>query len=224
MKTIVAILIIVCSAGAFGKQPSKNGVVTVESVNSIGGYGGMGIHIMSAPSIVKYINAEGVGRVDDWGTAVEFFGGIEIPVNGSWAVKLEHTFLFKSYTLGDGTYSKALHYDVQAPNIMAQYVIPGKGYFVKCSAGGGYHWGTLTPPKLYGVETLFRASGVGMRAEAEGQTAFDAHLFGYISCSLGFEALGKVTSAEGRELMNGSGTVSLNYVTAGVRFGLMYYF
>ena len=106
--------------------------------------------------------------------------------------------------------------------LMAQYVIPGKGYFLKLSGGGGYHWGEVTlPTQITTTETTYRASGIGMRIEAEGQTAFDAHLFGYISGSLGFEALGKVTSAEGLEPIRG--TISLKYVSAGVRFGLMYY-
>ena len=207
-------------------QAAKNEIATVESENRIGVYGGMGIHVLSAQSIVDYLNALPTSstRIDNWGTAVEFFGGVEIPVSPLWAVKVEHSFLFKSYTIDAGTYNEDLHYDVQAPMVMVQYVIPGKGYFVKFSGGGGYHWGTVTPPKLYGVTTNYRATGPGMRAEAEGQTAFDAHLFGYISASLGAELLGKVKSADGQELWNGGGTVSLNYFNVGVRFGLMYYF
>lgn len=221
----ICILVLIITASGFGQKKIGNGALTLESKNRIGAYTGMGIHIISASSIVKFINAEGPasGQVTEWGTAIEFFGGIEFPVSNSWALKVEHSYIFKSYTLDVGMWNKELHYNLHAPMLMAQYVIPGKGYFVKLSGGGGYHWGTVTyPPPITGV-LVYRAHGLGMRAEAEGHTAFDANLFGYISASIGFEALGKVKSDSGLNLINPSGIVSLNCMSAGIRFGLMYY-
>jgi hypothetical protein len=226
MKIIIAAVFLVCPLFAAGEKSPRNATIPSESENGIGVYGGMGIHLVSAPSIVRYVNAsaQSSGTTDDWGTAIEFFGGMEVPILRSWAVKLEYSFMFKSYTLAAGSYSQDLRYDVQAPMIMAQYVLPGKGYFLKFSGGGGYHWGTVIPPKTYGVETRYTAKGPGVRMEAEGQTAFDTHLFGYMSGTVGYEFLGKVTSERGQELANGGGAVSINYLAAGVRFGLMYYF
>lgn len=208
-------------------QGTKNGAIAVESVNSMSVYGGMGIHLVSAPSIVRYINASpfSAERADAWATAIEFFGGVEAPVSRSWAVKGEYSYFFKSYTVSAGTSGDGLHYAVNAPMALVQYVMPGKGYFIKLNAGGGYHWGTVTPPNnIYAAEPAYKASGPGFRLEAEGQTAFDAHLFGYFSATADAEFLGTVHSDGGRELTNGGGPVSLNYFAAGVRFGLMYYF
>jgi hypothetical protein len=226
MKKILVALLLVFPALAAASAPADN-TFSALSVNRLGVYGGMGIHLVSASSIVKYVNtlAGPADRADDWGTAIEFFGGIELPVSPSWGVKLEHSYLFKSYSVAVGGYSDQLQYNVQAPMLMAQYVVPGKGYFLKFSGGGGYHWGTVTPPKsIYVVSTIFRAQGVGLRVEAEGQTAFDAHLYGYISGTLGAEFMGKAKADDGRILTNGSVTASINYVSVGLRFGLMYYF
>jgi len=228
MKIKLYILAIVFAAPLLSapKQGTKNGPVAVESVNSSGLFVGMGVHLISAPSVVRYVNAamRTEDGADDWGTAVEFFGGLEVPVDASWALKAEYSYLFKSYTIDIAAYSGGLQYSIQAPSIMLQYVYPGKGFFLKGGVGGGVHWGTVTPPKEYGVTTSYTASGPGFRIEAEGQTAFDTHLFAYMSGTIGAEFLGTVVSDAGRELNNGSGTVSLNTVTAGVRFGLMYYF
>lgn len=230
MKKKFVVMMLILPICCLAAQKPKNGVTEPESVNRFGIYGGMGVHGTDAPSIVDHLNtAYGssllVGR---FATSIEFFGGCEVPVNRSWAVKAEYSLLFKSYTLTGTTYGYGdvdLRYNVQAPTIMAQYVIPGAGYFIKLGAGGGYHWGTVSvKTAVNGQETFYNANGIGGRAEIEGQTAFDSHLFGYISGTVGFEALGKVKTDAGGELANGSGPVSLNYATAGVRFGLMYFF
>ncbi len=228
MQMRICLLAIVFAIPLFAapKQGTKNGQAAVESINTFGWYAGMGVHLISAPSIVTYVNhmTQTTSAADDWGTAVEFFTGLEFPVASSWGVKAEYSYLFKSYTIDVAAYSGGLEYHVNAPTVMLQYVFPGKGFFLKAGAGGGYHWGTITPPKQYGSQVVYTASGPGFRIEAEGQTAFDEHLFGYISGTLGAELLGDVVSNSDQKIVNGEEFVSLNYVTAGVRFGLMYYF
>lgn len=225
MKTIIAALLF--AAPAFlAAQPGS--VPARESVNRPGIYAGMGVHVVYEPSVVDYLNSisQSAAAVGGAATAVEFFAGGEMPVSPSWAVKAEYALLFKSYTLDATILGRTdLRYDVHAPTLMAQYVMPGNGYFIKFGAGGGYHWGTVqVTTSVYGQETVYSAHGIGGRVEAEGQTAFDEHLFGYISASAGFEAMGRATSDAGGALSTGDGSVRLNLMTAGIRFGLMYYF
>jgi hypothetical protein len=223
MKTR-AFIVLLFPLLAAAHPPSNSGTAVAVSENTVGIYGSMGVHLLSDASVVNYINQNGLASslVPSWGTAIEFVGGVEIPVSRSWGVKVEHSYLFKSYTLYNVGASNDFHYNVQAPTLMLQYVIPGKGFFVKFSGGGGYHWGALTSPDRIAGETTYHASGLGIRGEAEGQTAFDEHLYGYIGGVIGVEELGRVTSPGGQDPPYGA--VSINYITVGLRFGLMYYF
>lgn len=204
--------------------------IVVERKNTIAFFGGMGVNMVSAPDVVDYINAVSTfaQRVDDFGVTVDFFGGIEFPINDDWGVKLEHSYLFKSYTfpgkLG-GTYE--IFYANQSPSVIIQKIITGRGYFVKFGAGGGYLFGTMTQKNsTFGTTTEYSSNGIGLKTEVVGQTAFDENLFGYIGGSLGWEFMGDLKESSGKILTipNSSETISLNYFHAGIRFGMNYYF
>ena len=198
--------------------------------NDIAVFGGMGIALVSAPDMVEYINATSISsqRVDDFGTAINFFGGIEFPIAEGWGVKVEHSYLFKSYNfMGTNGALYDLLYEVQAPSVMLQRVYTGKGYFIKAGAGGGYHFGSVTQKtSTFGIETHYTASGIGIKGEIVGQTAFDEDFFGYIGGEFGWEFLGKVKDGKGVLLSNSlrRQDASLNYFFAGLRFGVVYYF
>jgi len=223
-----ACLIIVSSTLLFAQSETKH--FAVERKNTMSIFAGMGVHMVSAPDVVEYINSVSTfaQRVDDFGVAVDFFGGVEFPINDEWGVKLEHSYLFKSYTVEGnlgGTYE--IFYANQSPSIIIQKVIAGKGYFVKFGAGGGYHFGTMTQKvSTFGTTTEYTSNGVGLSAEVVGQTAFGENVFGYIGGSLGWEFMSDLKESNGKTLTapNSSKTVSLNYFHAGIRFGMNYYF
>ncbi len=202
----------------------------IERNNSFAVFGGMGVHLVSAPDVVEFINTTSAfsQRVDDFGTAVDFFGGIEFPIDGEWGMKAEHSYLFKSYSvLGNlgGTYD--FFYSVHSPSLMVQKIISGRGYFVKLGAGGGYHVGYASQKvSTFGTTTEYTADGIGVKAEIVGQTAFDDDLYGYIGGSLGWEFIGELKDNNGIELTapNSSKPVTLQYFHAGIRFGINYYF
>lgn len=201
----------------------------IQRQNDAAAFGGMGIALVSAPDVVEYINATSIPsqRVDDFGPAVDFFGGIEFPVSDEWGIKIEYSYLFKSYSfIGTNGAMHDLFYDVHSPDVLLQRVFAGKGYFIKAGAGGGYHFGSVSQKiSTFGVETRYTADGIGIKGEIVGQTAFDDNVFGYIGGELGWEFLGKVRDRNGIILTN---TVrrqdaSLNYFFAGLRFGVIYF-
>ena len=197
--------------------------------NSFAFFGGMGVHVVSAPDIVEYINTVTIfsQRVDDFGTAVDFFGGVEFPIANDWGVKLEHAYLFKSYSVPGklgGIYD--LYYSTQSPTITIQKIISGKGFFFKIGAGGGYHFGYASQKvSTFGIVTEYVSSGIGVKADVVGQTAFDDNFFGYIGGSLGWEFLGELKDSKGLNLFapNSTSPVSLRYFHAGIRFGIIQY-
>lgn len=224
MKSVALIFLI----GAILSAQTKS--IAVERKNTFAVFGGMGVHMVSAPDVVNYINSVSTfaQRVDDFGVAVDFFGGVEFPIDGEWGLKLKHSYLFKSYTFPgnlSGTYE--IFYANQSPSIILQKIIIGKGYFLKFGAGGGYHFGTLTQKvSTFGTTTEYSSNGVGLKTEIVGQTAFDDNVYGYISGSLGWEFMSDLKESNGKKLTlpNSAKIVSLNYFHAGLRFGMNYYF
>ncbi len=221
MKTGITIILLLCCS-VFGYAQN-----IIEKKNSFAVAGGMGVHLVAMPSLNEYIHllATSAQQVNTFATAVGFFADVEIPVSEQWGIKLEHEYLFKTYsivTTYDVTYT--IGYAVQSPTIMAQYCLSGKGYFLKLNGGGGWHSGNVTISNpLSGNDSVYSTSGPGFKFEAVGQTEFDEHLFGYIAGTLDAQALGKVKSTRGGELSRSGTSVALNYFSAGVRFGLIYY-
>jgi hypothetical protein len=111
------------------------------------------------------------------------------------------------------------------PSVLLQYVIPGQGFFVKLAGGGGYHFGRLeSTPSWSGITTVYRAEGLGLKAEAVGQTALTNDLFVYIGGSLRWELLGSVKDSNGRELSYAGNTATLSFFASGLALGVVYYF
>ncbi|MFZ4620428.1 MAG: hypothetical protein ACOYNS_07710 [Bacteroidota bacterium] len=227
MRSIVLLFMTVTIGLSQQREPRQ---IASERENTPSIFGGMGVHVVSAADIVGYINATTTQsqRVDDFGTAVDFFGGIDIPVGSDWGIAIEHSYLFKTYTVPGnlgGVYD--LYYSIQAPSILLQKVMKGKGYFVKFSGGGGYHFGSMTQKvSTFGVTTEYTARGIGIVFDAVAQTAFGEDLYGYIGGTTGSGFLGTLKEGNGNSLkMPRTGAeVSLNYFHAGIRFGIVQYF
>ena len=223
MKSVILFLFSIASLSAQEKP------IAVERKNTLSVFGGMGVSMVSASDVVEYINSVSTfaQRVNDYGAAVDFFGGFEIPIDDEWGLKIEHSYLFKSYTFDgnlNGTYE--FFYALQSPSVMIQKIITGKGYFVKVGAGGGYHFGTATQTiSTFGTKTIYTTSGVGLKAEIVGQTAFGENLYGYIGGSLGYGFMGDLKDGDNKKLTapNSAKSVSLSYFYAGLRFGMSYY-
>lgn len=224
------LLIIISGTLSFAQSSSSLKSVAVERKNTFALFGGMGVHMVSAPDVVEYINTVSTfaQRVDDYGVAVDFFGGVEIPIDEGWGLKLEHSYLFKSYTVdGNLTGTYEIFYANQSPSLIIQKIISGKGYFVKFGAGGGFHFGTMTQKvSTFGTTNEYSSNGIGLKTEIVGQTAFGENVYGYIGGSLGWELMSDLKEKNGKALLvpGSTKTVSLSYFHAGIRFGMNYYF
>ncbi len=203
-------------------------IVPAEHSNSFALAAGMGINVAADPGMVNYINSfsYSTDRASDFATAVDFFGACEFPVSDEWGAKVEYAYLFKSYNFASNAAGISnLLYNVTMPTLIAQYVILGKGYFVKLGGGAGYHLGTVTATNaVYGGTSQYHAKGIGVKLEAVGQTAFDEHLYGYVAGDMRWEFLGTVKDDHGAALQNQGFAASLSLFSVGLIFGLTYYF
>lgn len=217
---------VICSLVLHSQELQKQ---FLRQENSFAVCGGMSINAIAATSVVDYVNSVALysQRVDDFASAVDFFIGVEFPVGSEWGLKFEHSYLFKSYNILSAGGNYDFFYSVHAPSLLVHKVVTGEGYFFKMGAGGGYHVGSAEQKDFYGLNAHYTATGIGVKGELTGQTAFDENFFGYISGHLGWEFLGELEETTTKQKLshpgNASETVKLNYFFAGIRFGVIYY-
>ena len=225
-RTVLAALLGMTAAAAQTTEAASGGRMNRASSFSV--YGGMGIALADAPGMVNYLNtlADPTQQLQTFATAVVFFGGMSLPVSESWEAGVEYSYLFKSYTIptyGAGTYT--VFYDLTMPTATAHYVIDGNGYFLKFGGGLGYAGGSVEQKSsFYGTDTTYTSHGVGIKADAVGQTAFDEHLYAYISGALRWDIMGSPKDSRGDNLQNHGQSASLSMFAVELEFGLTYYF
>lgn len=188
---------------------------------------GMGVSYINTPSIVDYLNmyTSQADRVADFTPAVEFFAAPEISLGSSFILKLEYAYLLKSYSLGElgGTYS--FDYSAHMPTLVLDYLLEGDKFYVKAGGGIGYHFGRfsyLFPNSS--TEARFTGNGVGFKLELIGNTAFGESLYGLIGGDLRLDFIGALKDASGKGPVGAIDPVKLHFASAGIKFGLVYYF
>ncbi len=194
----------------------------------IGVSGGLGVAVVVATDMVDYMNLtfNPQPKIDDFTTAAEFFGAGDIRLSEDWNLKLEYAYLLKSYNV-PGLFGPdfVISYSVHMPTAILQRVIEGKGYIVKFGGGIGYHFGHATTDLTPFVDN-FSANGIGLKIDAEGDTQFDEHLYGYVGADIRDEILGELHDDTGKGLaIPGTGrNAKLGFISLSLKFGLTYFF
>jgi hypothetical protein len=183
---------------------------------------GLGVSAHSDPSIVNYINALTLPpldqRLSDFSSASEFFITPEMQINEEWSVGLEYSYLLKSYNVS-GALPWNFSYSVQMPTLLAHYLSPGDGYWLKLGGGLGYAFGNLSEQFVQsGAEESSKASGPAIKVEAVGNTKFDEHFWGSIGLDMRWVYAG---SFKGR-VQSSVPAPKLDFFSLGVKFGVTY--
>ncbi len=243
LLVLVALLLhSICVAQQLGREPGAKLQVSAQTAtpypapkSMVGHYfavgGGMGVSAVSAGDVVDYMNtlAAPTERIDEFGTAVEFFISPEYQLNSSWGLKAEYAYLLKSFTVptGQGIGNYDFTYEVHMPTVVLQYLIIREGYLFKFGVGAGYHFGSFSERFPTSVaEVDYSARGFGAKVEATGHTSLGDNLYGSIAGDLRLDFVGDLESKTGRKLVNivNQDNVSLHFFSLGVKFGLSYYF
>ena len=188
---------------------------------------GMGVSYINAPNVVDYLNryASQADRVADFTPAVEFFVAPELSLSSTLVLRVEYAYLLKSYSLSGlgGVYS--FEYSVHMPTAVLDYLLKGDGFYVKVGGGMGYHFGKfsyLFPNS--NSEARFTGNGIGFKLELVGNTAFGESLYGLIGGDLRLDYIGALKDDSGNGPSQATGNVKLRFASAGIKFGLVYYF
>jgi hypothetical protein len=188
---------------------------------------GMGVSYVNPTDIANLVNSTPGTRerVSEFKAAVEFYGGISVPLSEEWGLKVEYSYLLGSYNVTSGFGPAEYTFVTHMPSLIGQYVIVNEGvYNVKIGFGGGYHFGSLSQ-RIANLEDTYSGSGPGVLVDLEANTAFGDHLYGYLGAVVRWEFVGGLTNANGQSprLTVGSSETTMNYFGIGARLGFTYY-
>jgi hypothetical protein len=132
---------------------------------------GMGVSAHSDPSMTNYINQLALlppdQKLAQFASASEFFITPELQVSEDWSIGLEYSYFLKSYTSIGGAYLWDFSYTTQMPTLLAHYLTPGDGYWLKFGGGVGYAFGDFTERFLFtGSQAEYKTSGPSFKIEA----------------------------------------------------------
>jgi len=188
---------------------------------------GLGVTLINSTSVVDYLNTNysPPSKIDDFGVAAEFFGFGTFQISESWGGKLEYAYLIKSYNIPaapmpDYTFS----YNVHLPTVLAQYYLIGEGFIFKFGGGIGYHFAQFSR-NLNVSNIQYKSSGLGVKLEVEGNTAFDDNLFATIALDMRDNFMNEFKDPDGKKLINSAigKIVRMSFFCIGLKFGVVYY-
>jgi hypothetical protein len=182
--------------------------------------GGLGVSAHADPTIINYINALTLPTSDQnlpaFASASEFFIAPEFQIADEWSIGMEYSYLVKSYNIV-GSYQWDFSYSVQMTTLLAHYLIPGDGYWLKLGGGMGYAFGNLNEQFVEsGAAESSKTSGPGFKIEAVGNTKFDDHFWGSIGIDLRWVYAGSFKGG----VQSSAPTPKLDFFSAGVKFGV----
>ena len=192
---------------------------------------GLGINAHNAVAITDYINAitqpTPDQRIDDFGSAVEFYVMPELQIAEEWSVGLEYALLLKSHSLisqaGGG--NTEIGYSIHMPTAIVHYLIAGEGYWLKLGGGIGFHYGLLQQ-RLFGgtQQTDFTASGAGVKIEAVGNTRFDDSFYASIGVDVRWGFGGSFNNPDQGEAQFATTTARMEFFNVGLKLGVAFLF
>jgi hypothetical protein len=191
--------------------------------------GGMGINLISIPSLKDYLNYSHFAPVDNqvgsFGTAVIFSGEATTRVAESYEIGVELAYLYNSYTFSTSNGQYNLTYGILMPTITNYYVIEGQGYNFKFGGGLGIRFINVNETYLPSVNIL-KSIGFGILLRATGNTALSSNVFANITGDIRYDINGEPKN-NGIPLQNSAANnsnVNFNSFSLGLTLGITYIF
>lgn len=189
----------------------------------------MGISMTTSPSFVDYMRSDipfsNKDSIKAFGVGLEFFGALEYDVSKHFTLKADYSYFIKSRTYNYSYFTYDYFYSIHQPYLMGFYVVRGSTYAFKFGGGLGYHFAAFTKDIGASSNLVYKASGLGYRAEAEFQAELSKRLGSYISGFLSGSSIGTLKDNNSTPLKNTltGEEVNLSSFGAGLRIGISIY-
>ncbi len=189
--------------------------------------GGMGINLISIPSLKDYLNdghfAPPDNQIGSFATAVIFSGEVDVREAENYEIGIELAYLYNSYTFTyNGQYN--MTYGILMPTITNYYVIEGLGYNFKFGGGLGIRFTDVNVTNLP-FNSTYKSIGFGILLRAMGNTALSTNFFANITGDIRYDINGTPKN-NGISLYNTSvqKDVNFNSFSLGLTLGITYIF
>jgi hypothetical protein len=215
--------LIIFSQFSTGQDQQTNTKLTIiESKFDISA--GMGLKVISASDIVNYINSfVPTERENDVTIAPEFYICPEYQIMDELSLKLDYSYIIKSYNKEVPYGQMSLTYAIHSPSLVLHYLLKGEGYVVKIGGGVGYHFGNLSQKFITSLESNYHTNGIGIKIDLAGHTMMGKNLFAAIGANLQADFMGEFKDSNGKTIPVKQ-KITLGFIGAGLNFGLAYYF
>jgi hypothetical protein len=189
---------------------------------------GMGISVVSTPSLIDYLNenfAPSNQQLGVFNSSIVFSGEAGYFVNDSYEISLDFSYLLNSYNFSYNPGVYKLSYDFLMPKFVNYYVIKGSGYNFKFGGGIGPCFTNVDQQMPASPSATYNSVGFGFIFKAEGNTLLSDKLFANIGVDLGYDFNG--TPKNGNLYLvnpNNNQNVNFNSLSAGIHLGVSYIF
>jgi hypothetical protein len=194
--------------------------------------GGMGLKVIAIKDVVDYLNYYIPANVEKYqviATAPEFFFNAEYRISENYGCKFEYGYVVKTYNL-DQTIEPLYYnnitvtYSIHSPSLQLTYIIRDPGYMVKFGGGLSYNYAVFSQ-KLQSSksEEAFTTSGIGLKLDAYGHTQLGSNFYMVFGLDIHAGFMGDLKNDEGKSVAPNT-NINMSFVSAGLSFGLSYYF
>lgn len=187
----------------------------------------MGINGISSSSLRNYINnnfASSQQQIAAFNTAISFSGEYGYLLKPDFQLGVEYDMMLNSFTIPYQTGDYEISYTIQAPSILAYYVLAGPGYKLKIGGGAGPRFASVGEkiPPLRDIVT-YTSTGFGVLAKAEGLTTLGGNFYAYIGGDLRLDFAGD-PKKNGISISDKVNTekVTMTSISAGLKLGISY--
>lgn len=157
---------------------------------------------------------------------VNFFGGIERDITTDFSAALEYAYYIRSF---DFVYSPAVFdYTIlnHQPYLLFRINHRKLNYFIKYSAGAGYHFQIFKDKSSIANISEYHSSGISLKADITFLPKFSEKLMAYINAYGFYNFYGnlKDSNSNALKIPNSSNFVSLKGFGVGARLGILFSF
>jgi hypothetical protein len=156
---------------------------------------GMGIGLVSTPSVVDYINQNYTTQGNQLGTfntAVIFSVEGDYDLSNEYQIGIEMAYLLNSYTYFTEGGKFDLSYGIWMPSIIGYYVLRGTGYNFKFGAGAGVRFTSVNETKpLITTSQNYTSTGFGILLRADGNTLLGGNFYANIGGDIRYDINGE---------------------------------
>ncbi|MEO8399237.1 MAG: hypothetical protein ABI550_05395 [Ignavibacteriaceae bacterium] len=190
---------------------------------------GMGINLLSNPTLTDYINqnyAASSNQLANFNTAVIFSLEGGYFVNKTFQMGIEAAYQINSYSYPDITGKYEFDYNIFMPSITSYYVFQGEGYNFKFGGGVGPRFSSVKETLPFTTASnSYSSTGFGFLLRADGNTALGNNVYANIGADFRYDWNGEPKNGSNK-IMNSTANknVDLNSLALGIKLGITYRF